>query len=295
MNYLDNKKLKELYNLNPNKIPHELKEITKRLPNKSGFRYIYPLWISGELEDRWISGAVLSKNLNRLGYNLQIYYDVLVLNIDDISKRPKCKCGSYLKFSSIPRGYLKYCSMECQVRYGLKGRIQSEETKRKRSERMKGKRNALGYHHTKEARDSMSKTRRSPESQQNPDSAKRLGCCEYAVGGGCLRRFRGVHLQLLRFQNSAGQRRGGKRLERHFSSPGKRRCISGYPELCPVDVPADGIRLPAISRLLRPSLPGVYPARDDRRKREDARSMAAHSEQLERCAEKRQPCKGRCL
>jgi predicted nuclease of restriction endonuclease-like RecB superfamily len=53
--------------------------------------------------------------------------------------------------------------MECQVWYGLKGRIQSEETKRKRSERMKGKRNALGYHHTKEARDSMSKTRRSPE------------------------------------------------------------------------------------------------------------------------------------
>lgn len=88
-----------------------------------------------------------------------------------------------------------------------------------------------------------------PENQPGADSAERLGSGQHPCGRGRLRGLRGLHLQLLRLQDRAGKRGRGKHLERHLPPPGGRSRVSGHPVLHPMDVPADGIRLPAVSRL----------------------------------------------
>ena len=151
-------KLEYLYNLRPNGLSYDASSIAKRVNGK--LVYYFPKWMSGKTEDEWISLKMLNKSLKLLGIDNQEYHDVMVLSISDSKDRPKCPCGTYTRYCSPTIGYRKYCSMDCQIKFNLKGRKQSEETIRKRSEGMKGKKNALGYHHTEKAKMAMSKARK---------------------------------------------------------------------------------------------------------------------------------------
>lgn len=78
-------------------------------------------WITGESEDIWVSFAYLNQRLSKFGYNTQLYYDVVVLGIDDTSKRPNCRnCGKPTRFESMSRGYLDFCNLSCTAIWGNK-------------------------------------------------------------------------------------------------------------------------------------------------------------------------------
>lgn len=169
----ENDKLNELYLLNPDKRPHDISEVTTR--NENGILlYLLPKWLTGSDKDEYVNGITMGNRLRKLGFTPQIYYDVVILGIRNIEDRPKCNCGKKLKYNTLSAGYYKYCSISCSSTYmdrevkekiskSLTGRKQSEDTLKKRSESMKGKRNALGYRHTDKAKKSMSNTRRSKE------------------------------------------------------------------------------------------------------------------------------------
>lgn len=75
-------------------------------------------WISGENNDDYISLNSFEKVLNSYGLTLQIYYDLIVLNLKSLNDRPKCIiCGKPLKFLGFNVGYSKTCSDECYIKY----------------------------------------------------------------------------------------------------------------------------------------------------------------------------------
>lgn len=144
--------LKELYDKNPDKRVHTFQELTIKIESKTGWRYLLPKWISGLDEDKYYHSGNFTQKLRLYNVTPQEYYDVLILNIDDESLRPKCPCGKYTDFVNIAYGYKSYCNAKCVGQYFMKGRKQSPETLRKRSEGMKGKRNSLGTVFSDEAR-----------------------------------------------------------------------------------------------------------------------------------------------
>lgn len=115
----ENVKLIDLYNKSP---------LSKNLPignyvRGSGKNMEYNLfsWITGKDVDVWVSFAYMGIKLNNYGYSSQLYYDVVVLNIDDVSDRPKCRnCGKDVKFESLSRGYRDFCNLSCTAKWGNK-------------------------------------------------------------------------------------------------------------------------------------------------------------------------------
>ena len=70
-------------------------------------------WITGEKEYK-ISIGKSNNFLGKYGYNLQLYYDIIVLNLTNIYQRPRCIiCGKPIEFKRFNRGYSKTCSIKC--------------------------------------------------------------------------------------------------------------------------------------------------------------------------------------
>lgn len=81
----------------------------------SGTHYLIPIEISKRGESYYVSRRKIEEELDSLGWNLQEYYDVFILNIDDISKHPKCiQCGKEIDFGrwSLSSGYQRTCGLE---------------------------------------------------------------------------------------------------------------------------------------------------------------------------------------
>ena len=127
--------------------------INDYINNKGNRRmyYLLPRWITN-LDDEWISRIRFNKELSKYDLNPQLYYDIISLNIKNISDRPRCPvCGNYLKFISICNGYYITCSRKCgtinsmtedrrlSVSNQFKGLKRSQESRRKQSESLKGK------------------------------------------------------------------------------------------------------------------------------------------------------------
>lgn len=116
----ENDLLKELYIKSPRSKGYEIDNLFKRGTGKH-MEYNLFSWITGESSDKWISFAYFSKHISKFGYTTQLYYDVVVLGIDDISKRPKCRnCGKPTRFNSLSRGYFSFCDLSCTAIWGNK-------------------------------------------------------------------------------------------------------------------------------------------------------------------------------
>ena len=75
-------------------------------------------WFTIDGKDRFVSVKFLQFELNKLckiKINIQIYYDIIVLGLTDISQRPRCPiCGNYCRFEGFgKRRYLVTCSDRC--------------------------------------------------------------------------------------------------------------------------------------------------------------------------------------
>lgn len=77
-------------------------------------RIIIFSWITGENRDYSISVGKANNFLGKYGYTLQLYFDIVILNLTNISQRPKCLvCGKEIKFNRFNRGYAKTCCKDC--------------------------------------------------------------------------------------------------------------------------------------------------------------------------------------
>ncbi len=115
----ENDLLKELYQ----KRPKTAEGINNPLiyVRGSGKKMEYNMfsWITGNPSDVWVSFAYIDSKLKKFGYNSQLYYDVVVLGIDSIDKRPVCRyCGKPTKFKSLSRGYFDFCNLSCTAKWG---------------------------------------------------------------------------------------------------------------------------------------------------------------------------------
>lgn len=103
-------------NKNPNKGKRYKKEEYYDSSSKS---YILFGWIIGKTYDIKIGKSSINETLLKLGYNFQIYYDVIILGLESINDRPKCIiCGNPCMFFSKGHTYkyLRVCSEECRDR-----------------------------------------------------------------------------------------------------------------------------------------------------------------------------------
>ena len=157
----------KLLNLNPN--PGIKYKDYLIIVKKGHYKICLYKWFTGLDDDIYVTQSHLYKHLND-NSNLvritpQIYYDIIVLGLTDISQRPKCTiCGNSLSWSGFKRGYGKTCSEKCYTilrdnrmseqgknnvnilnspksrekqRISHKGWIPSEEYRIKQSRRMK--------------------------------------------------------------------------------------------------------------------------------------------------------------
>lgn len=116
--------------------------VQKDSSGKTRYKYCLYSWITGDNIDRYVERP--EKELLKLGFSIQIYYDVIVLGLKNISQRPKCIiCGNKLPFRGLHKGYRVTCSKKCWRIYRLKYpeniKPTSEELKLKRSN------NAVNY------------------------------------------------------------------------------------------------------------------------------------------------------
>lgn len=85
---------------------NELDTVRKISENGKEILYFYL-----DSHDRWFKALPAARILNKLGINIQSWYDRNVLRISDASQRPKCPiCGKDCSFLNISKGYLKTCS-----------------------------------------------------------------------------------------------------------------------------------------------------------------------------------------
>lgn len=166
----ENEILSRFYELNS--LPKEF-SYKRRVRNTKFNEYLFPTWMTGEPNDLWLRGNSISLKLKELGLTAQLYYDIMELRINDIDKRPKClndKCNNTCKFYNMSRGYGITCCRSCAARVAdldpiknskllstfcisrrgmsntldhrnkcskkLKGRVISDETRRKTSRTM---------------------------------------------------------------------------------------------------------------------------------------------------------------
>lgn len=86
--------------------------------NSHSYRYFIPNWLKS-CGDNWyyVSHKKIVSELNNLGLNIQIYYDICILGLTKIEDRPKCnlfECNNS-KFYNLNQGYQKYCCKSHQV------------------------------------------------------------------------------------------------------------------------------------------------------------------------------------
>lgn len=139
----------KLLRLNPNPgIPYtNYKE--KDLIKYRKYKYCLYSWITGESSDKYVSISELKKYFKTyFSSDDQIYYDIVCLGLISIEQRPKCPiCNKKLWYDCLTHGYQATCSKECHSEFKKihmnssmikKGDKQSEETKKKISNALKG-------------------------------------------------------------------------------------------------------------------------------------------------------------
>lgn len=116
---------KEISNRNPDvgKSHFEYKDIK----GNHNYRYFIPEWLGiPECSNSWVSGRSIRSVLSSIGLDNQLYYDLVILGLSSPDDRPRCQCGSPVKFMSLAEGYREFCSKSCAKRYI------TEETRKKR-------------------------------------------------------------------------------------------------------------------------------------------------------------------
>lgn len=111
--------LKNLYNNSPKRSGFNIGNFRRG----SGKHVEYNLfsWITGESEDLWVSSLYMNYYLSKYGLTSQLYYDIVVLDIQNTSDRPKCRyCGKSLPFKTMLKGYLNFCNLSCTAKWGNK-------------------------------------------------------------------------------------------------------------------------------------------------------------------------------
>lgn len=150
-------KFNELLSKNPNKGKIYSKDEFLISGNKTS-KYVLFKWITGEDTDRLITSQFLERELNKLGYNIQLYYDIICLGLVSIFDRPRCIiCGKTCEFTKIYLGYSKTCSSDCRKSY--KSIYTTENGKRSKSKftREKLRKSHLGKKMSIESREKISK------------------------------------------------------------------------------------------------------------------------------------------
>lgn len=118
-------------------------------------KYFVYSWMTDDitLKNTYVRSQKLKEVLKTLDdlFTLQIYYDIVVLNIKSESDRPRCPvCGKFIKFDCLSHGYPKTCSKDCHLEikrqaakitkgFIRKGDTQLESTKKKISNTLKGR------------------------------------------------------------------------------------------------------------------------------------------------------------
>ena len=87
--------------------------------------YLIPGWVfDNENEYVEIKYKKLNRELEKAGYNTQIFYDILVLGLTNIKDRPKCSiCGKVNKFYNFTRGYYTTCGSEKCIKESIKNTV----------------------------------------------------------------------------------------------------------------------------------------------------------------------------
>lgn len=130
-------KFEELLRKNPNKgIPYNRSDYFQEGIKTSKYKLFK--WITGESKDRLVTSQFFDRELNKFGYNIQLYYDIVCLGLLSIDDRPKCEiCKNDSLFISLYLGYSKTCSPKCRKIY--KSLYTSENGKKPKSEVTKQK------------------------------------------------------------------------------------------------------------------------------------------------------------
>lgn len=157
----------KFYSLNPLKgekySDYYYEDSNKLDKNKKPVKY-YKLykWITGEDKDRFVQSNIFPSVLKDYGMSSRIYYDIVILGINSIEDRPKCKvCGNNVEFKGLYSGYKTVCSDSCFKKlssnristYGKMSIKLSEESKEKIRQK------ALGRKHSADSKRKMSLSR----------------------------------------------------------------------------------------------------------------------------------------
>lgn len=97
-------------------------EYQKKVKDHS-YTYYIPNWL--KYKDKSMSGGYkvnhrrIMKELYDIGITPQIYYDIIILGLTDISQRPKCNMNgcNNSKFYNLNQGYQKFCCRSHQVKF----------------------------------------------------------------------------------------------------------------------------------------------------------------------------------
>ena len=141
----------KLLSLNPQPgIPFSTFKVKREDTKNNLYNYCLYSWITGESSDRYVNTNEL-KAYFKIHFNSddQIYYDIVCLGLTSIDQRPNCPmCGNKINYSCLSHGYPVTCSKKCHSEFKRihmnnsmikKGDKQSEETKKKISNTLKGR------------------------------------------------------------------------------------------------------------------------------------------------------------
>lgn len=113
--------------------------VVKTIKTSKRTRYLYCMysWLTGEETNRYVERP--EKELLKLGFSPQLYYDLLILQIRSIKNRPCCPiCGISVDFCGLKRGYKKTCSKRCWRQYRIRNPNDvlptSDELRKRRSD-----------------------------------------------------------------------------------------------------------------------------------------------------------------
>lgn len=88
---------------------------TKNIVVREGNVYKFPGWVFNESGEIIVKCKTVNREAKKIDCTAQIFYDILILGLIDISQRPKCKiCGKEITIRRFSKGYPTTCgSPEC--------------------------------------------------------------------------------------------------------------------------------------------------------------------------------------
>lgn len=108
-------------------------------------KFLVPKWMTGLPEDKYVQSVTRFFKSSGIDIPVQIWYDLVVLRLDSIEDRPRCKapgCNNPVEYEGAlykGRGYFDTCCRACAGSLNRSQYINTEEMNQKRSATLLGK------------------------------------------------------------------------------------------------------------------------------------------------------------